>query len=172
MKDFLQFNGHQIFYSLIDGEWWVAIKPLCEALEINYNRQAQNIRADEILSELVAKQQLVAADNSVRSMICLPEQFIYGWLFSVRSASPALKQYKLECYKILYKHFHGTLIRRKEALLTMLDEEKELIELETRLMETENFQRYKELQRLKRQRRKSLKDIDEDLMNQQTTMSF
>lgn len=77
---FLQSKGKTIFFHAVDGEYWIAIKPICEALNINYNRSFQNLKEDEILSQLFAKQQMVGADNRLRKMISLPEKYIYGSL--------------------------------------------------------------------------------------------
>ena len=36
---FLEFKGKNIVYLSVDGTYWIAIKPVCEAISINYNRQ-------------------------------------------------------------------------------------------------------------------------------------
>lgn len=116
VKKFLEFNGKVIYFVAADGQYWIAMKPICEALGVNYNRQFQNLKEDKILSQLFAEQQMVAADGKLRKMVCLPEFFIYGWIFSIQSQSEELQQYKLECYQVLYEHFHGTIAGRKDLL--------------------------------------------------------
>jgi len=86
-KKFLEFNGRNIYFLAIDGKYWIAVKPICEALKVNYNRQFQNIKSDPILVQLFAEQQMVAADGKLRKMVCLPEKFIYGWIFTIQSSS-------------------------------------------------------------------------------------
>ena len=44
IKKFLEFNGKTISFLCKEGEYWVAIKPICEALGVNYNRQYQNLK--------------------------------------------------------------------------------------------------------------------------------
>ena len=73
---------------MADGSWYVAVKPICEALNVDYTEQFKNLKEDEILSQLLCKHTTVAADNKQREMVCLPEKYIYGWLFSVKSNSP------------------------------------------------------------------------------------
>lgn len=115
-KKFLEFHGQELYFSLINGKWFIAIKPICNALSVDYNRQFQNIKKDPILNQLFAKQQIVAADNKIREMICFPEEFIYGWLFSINSESNNFISYKLECYRVLFHYFHGTITGRSQLL--------------------------------------------------------
>jgi hypothetical protein len=117
MKKYLDFNGTQIPFALIDGKYWVAIKPICEALGVDYIRQFKNLKSDEILGQLLSKQTITGADDKLYKMISLPERYVYGWIFSLQSKSEALVAYKMKCYDVLYDYFHGTLTRRQELLL-------------------------------------------------------
>jgi prophage antirepressor-like protein len=90
----LEFQGQKIDHIFKNDQFWVAIKPICTALKINYSRAAETIRNDEILGQVSAVEHLVAADNRRRKMLCLPERYVYGWLFSIRSDNPYLKEYK------------------------------------------------------------------------------
>jgi len=115
-KKFLEFNGKSIHFLAIDGQYWIAIKPICEALNVDFEAQRKNLKEDKILSQLPSEQTMVAADGKMRKMLCLPEFFIYGWIFSIQSESEELAAYKWECYRILYEHFHGAITGRKELL--------------------------------------------------------
>ena len=116
IKKFLEFNGKSIHFLAVDGQYWIALKPICEALTVNWNRQFQNLKEDKILCQQFAEQQMVAADGKLREMTSLPEFFIYGWIFSIQSESVDLQSFKWECYRILYEHFHGSITGRKELL--------------------------------------------------------
>jgi len=113
---FLKFNGKRIVMLGNNGTWWIAIKPICEALGVNYNRQFQNLKSNRILKEMIAEQQMVAADGRLRNMVCLPESAIYGWIFQIESNSPGLIDFQWECYRVLYEYFHGAITGRKELL--------------------------------------------------------
>lgn len=115
-KKFLEFNGKTIYFVAADGQYWIAIKPICEALGVDYERQRKNLKEEEILAQLPSEQAVVAADNKLRKMLCLPEFYIYGWIFNIQSASPELLKYKWECYRVLYDYFHGAIIGRKSLL--------------------------------------------------------
>lgn len=113
---FLKFNGKRIVMLGKNSTWWIAIKPICEALGVNYNRQFQNLKSNRILNQLFAEQQMVAADDKLRKMVCLPEFAIYGWIFQIESNAPGLEDFQWECYHVLYEHFHGSITGRKELL--------------------------------------------------------
>lgn len=116
IKKFLEFNGKTIYFLAVDGQYWIAIKPIMEALGVEYTRQFKNLKEDEILGAALALQPMQVPGDQVRNYACLPEFFIYGWLFSIQSASVELAKYKWECYRILYEHFHGAIVGRKELL--------------------------------------------------------
>ena len=116
IKKFLEFNGKVIYFLAADGQYWIAIKPICEALNIDYISQFKNLKSNEILSQPLSEQTIVAADGKLRKMVCLPEFYIYGWLFQIQSTSTELAKYKWECYRVLYEYFHGTIGGRKDLL--------------------------------------------------------
>ena len=111
---FLEFRGKNLVYLCENSTYWIAVKPVCEALNINYNRQYQQIRKDAILVSAFAKKQMqIPGDDQIRKYFCLSEEFIYGWIFSIDSKSKELELYKRECYHVLYEHFHGIITRRR-----------------------------------------------------------
>jgi hypothetical protein len=116
IEKFLKFNGKRIVMLANDGVWWIAIKPICEALGVDYIRQFKNLKENRILVQLLSEQTIVAADRKMRKMVCLPESAIYGWIFQIESGAPGLDQFKWECYRALYEHFHGSITGRKELL--------------------------------------------------------
>jgi len=176
IEKFLEFNGKRISILLADGSWWVAIKPICEALNVEYNRQYKNLQEDEILGQLLAKQPTVASDNRLREMVCLPEKFIYGWLFSIRSDSEDLKRYKRKCYEVLYDHFHGALTGRMTALSEQSQTDLEIIALEEqlnqKLLGSPEYTRLLELKDKKKALAKTLKELDVTLLKRQLSFSF
>lgn len=116
VKKFLEFNGTTIYFLAANGEYWIAIKPICRALGVDYIRQFKNLKDDPILASALSKQTMQGPDKQLRNYICLPEYFIYGWISQIHSQSPELQKYKWECYRVLYEHFHGTITGRKELL--------------------------------------------------------
>jgi len=172
IKDFLEFNGHPMYFTFKNSEWWIAIKPICEALDIEYTRIFKNLKQDLTLNELLAEQPIVAADNKTRKMVCLPEKYIYGWLFSIRSKSKKLKEYKLQCYEVLYDYFHGTITQRQKVLLSITSKKEEIQQLEEVLSENEDYKKLIALKKEQSSQGKQLKKMDQDLLSRQVQLKF
>lgn len=133
---------------------------------------AQN---DPILGSVVSNQPLqttvfrkdLGSVNQVKNMTCLPEKYIYGWLFSLRSDSPELIEYKRTCYELLYNHFHGTITNRKELLLERNKIETKIFQIKQELEEKdEKYNELGELQSKRKQLSSLLNNIDKELIKQ------
>lgn len=91
IKKFLEFNGKVIHFLSVDGQYWIAIKPICRALGVDYIRQFKNLKADAILAPAYAVQPMQTPDkqnsisipalsvqttqvpkNQLRNYLCLP----------------------------------------------------------------------------------------------------
>ena len=68
VEKFLEFNGKRIVMLGKDGVWWIAIKPICQALGVDYERQRKNLSKSKIMAQLPSEQAVVAADGKVRNM--------------------------------------------------------------------------------------------------------
>lgn len=172
IKKFLQFNGTNVYFLSADGKWWIAVKPICEALGIDFESQRKNIQKDKFLKPSIAEKAVIAADGKLRKMLCMEEFFIYGWLLQIQSDNALLQEYKWECYGLLYNHFKGAITKR-EALLR----QRELLKVEISQAEMAEQQHrqdsdaYKKLQELKGQivdNTKGLKGLDDEIVNQMT----
>ena len=90
-----------------DAKKLVPIKPICEALGIDYASQFTKIKNDEDLSSTVVLSTIVATDGKEREMVCLPMEFIFGWLFTINpknvkpEAQEAVRTYRMQCYHVL-----------------------------------------------------------------------
>ena len=71
---------------------YVALKPICEALEIDYTRQYRVVTDDDVLKSTIATVATVGADGKTREMVCLPLDYLNGWLFKL---TPSLFASKL-----------------------------------------------------------------------------
>ena len=169
-QKFLEFNGKNIVFINADGKYWIALKPISEALNIDTNRSYQNAKNDPILGPELAIQQMQVSKNGksqLRNVTCIPEEFVYGWIFSLRSDSDELNQYKKTCYKLLYQHFHGTITNRKELLLERTEIDTQIHNIKTALKEED--EKYKQLQKLQTKRKlisTNLNAIDNELVKQ------
>jgi hypothetical protein len=169
-QKFLDFNGKNIVFLSVDGTYWIALKPICEALNIEYTRSFKNAKTDPILGPALAVQPMQVSKNGksqVRNVTCIPEEFVYGWIFSINSESEELTEYKRTCYRLLYNHFHGTITNRKELLLTRKDVDSEIGHITRELQDNEEkFKRLKQLQVQKKLLNKQLNTIDKELVKE------
>lgn len=165
-QNFLSFNEKTIYFKEVGNEYWIAIKPICEALNVDYIRAYKNISEDENLSQLLSEQTMVGADNKNRKMVCLPEKYIYGWLFSLRSKSEVLKQYKMKCYKVLFNYFNGALIGRKKLLEKQADTQKKIERVEQELKSNPQYIELITLKQESEQIKQYLRKIDKQIIEE------
>ena len=95
------------------GEKRIAVKPICEALGVDFRWQLSKIKDDEILGQLYKVSYTTGADGKQYEMATIPFEWSYGWLFSInpKKVAPEAKEklilYKKECYEALFQHFNG-----------------------------------------------------------------
>jgi len=172
LEKFLEFNGKRISVLLADGTWWVALKPICEALGVKYESQFERMQNHKILGQLFRKRGMVAADNRMREMVCLPEKFIYGWLFSINSDNAQLIEFQRECYEVLYDHFHGALAMRVNNLNEKSAIDLQIEELEQKMLASEEFLKIQELKKRKTVITAQLRQQDKDLLAGQLSLEL
>lgn len=108
-----------------NAEKLVPIKPICEALGIDAKVQRNKIQEHPILNSIGVLSTLVAADGKQREMLCLPFEYVFGWLFTINpsnvsnEARESVLSYQLECYRALYEYFTEpqTFLKQKQALM-------------------------------------------------------
>lgn len=94
-----------------NGEKLVPVKPICEALNIDYSGQSQRLKEDPILSSVMGLSPTTGKDGKTYEMQCLPVKYVFGWLFRIDSrnvkeeAREALLKYQMQCYDVLYDYF-------------------------------------------------------------------
>jgi len=107
----VEFAGATLLGVLDGGVAWVAMKPIVEGMGLSWPRQYQKMIDDEIMGPTIAEKGMVAEDGKRREMICLPEELLQGWLFTVnpKKVKPEIRdvviRYKRECYAALHRAF-------------------------------------------------------------------
>ena len=170
VKTFLEFNGKTLLFVSQTGTYWIAIKPVCESLNVDYIRQFKNIQQDPILGPALSKQTIQVPNDQAREYACLPENWVYGWIFSIKSDSKELLEYKKECYDILYNHFHGEITQRKDLLKQKAELRVEREKIRKLLEQDENFCRYESLIAEESLLGKSLKELDNNEISVQLSL--
>lgn len=108
-----------------NDEQFVAIKPICEALGIDWEGQRQRIERDEILGSVACMIKATGKDGKSYEMCAIPYMFAFGWLFSIdvskvnESSKESVLKYKLECYRALYEYFTEpqTFLKQKQIAI-------------------------------------------------------
>lgn len=176
LEKFLEFNGKRISILLTDGNWYVALRPILDALNVDTDWHLRTVKEDDILAQHLCDHTVVAADKKMRKMVCLPEKYVYGWLFTIKSESVELRQFKEKCYDVLYNHFHGTMTGRMNALNEKSETELKILELQEqlnlKLLESEEYVQINELKTRQKQINKTLKELDADLMKGQLSLDL
>ncbi len=102
----VDFNNHQL--EIIKENQSVVIKHICEAIGIDYSRQAKRIREDESYESKLIK---VQTRGGLQEVFTIPLSKLNGWLFSINpnKVKPEVKQklieYKKECFDVLNNYF-------------------------------------------------------------------
>lgn len=106
----VEFQGSQ-HLTIFDGEKVrVAMKPLVEALGIDWVSQYKRINRDPLLSEGMVKMTM-PSERGMQETVTLPIDLMHGWLFTltvskVREESrERILAYQRECYQVLHDYW-------------------------------------------------------------------
>ena len=122
----VEFHGDALWAREKDGRVLVAVKPICEELGINWNKQLQRIHRNAVLSEGMTMMVMPSAGGP-QDTVCLPLELVNGWLFGIDDlrVRPELRgkilRYKRECYQILFDHFYSEATGRAPTGPTLLE---------------------------------------------------
>ena len=93
----------------------VAIKPICQALGLDWSMQLRRIKRESIMAEGVVMMTIPSVGGA-QETICLRIDLINGWLFGIdegRVKDDTIRQrvrdYKRNCYRVLFEHFQARL---------------------------------------------------------------
>ncbi len=109
----IQFYDTDLDVAIVGDRPFVAVKPICEALGLDWGSQHKLIVADPVLSSTISVTETVGADGKSRKMVCLPLDYLNGWLFKINARrykgerQALIIRYQRECYRVLAAHFLG-----------------------------------------------------------------
>jgi hypothetical protein len=105
------FHADTLFAIERDDGVFVALKPICDALGVEWRKQRERISRDTILSEGSTIMGLPSA-GGMQDTTCLRLDLVNGWLFGIDEdrvrpeAKDRVLEYKRECYATLFRHFY------------------------------------------------------------------
>lgn len=164
ITQFLKLNGKLIWFTTKNGITYIAIKPICEAFEIDFHRQWVRIKEHPILSGECSNMTIHVPNDRGRKFFCLPEEFIYGWIFSIDRDNSILIEYQRKCYKLLFEHFHGSLTERKALLLQKAEMMAERHQLESNLRLIDDYKRVCDIKGSEMRIAKELNKMDKEII--------
>lgn len=149
-----------------NGQKLVPVKPICEALNIDFKRQYEKIKEDETLSSTMVLTPTVAADGKIREMASLPLKYVFGWLFTINpknvkdEAKESVRKYRALCYDVLFSFFslqinyweqkqektseYQAIISEKRKNLDIAKKELKEVEIKMKKFESMTFEQWKE----------------------------
>jgi hypothetical protein len=109
----VDFRNDTLFAVERDDGVFVAVKPICESIGIEWRKQQERIKRDPILAEGITMVG-IPSPGGVQETTCLRLDLMNGWLFTIdesRVKDEEVRQkvlsYKRECYRVLADHFLG-----------------------------------------------------------------
>lgn len=109
----VQFNGDTLYCIQVEQRPFIIVKYVADAIGMDSDYALQSIKND---SELASELQLVPIQigtNKTRHLAVIPIEYVQGWLFSLQVSRVSetyrdkLRDYKKQCYRILYSYFNG-----------------------------------------------------------------
>lgn len=110
LNQVVKFNNQDVPVFFHENKPYVAMKPICENIGLNWDGQRQRIQRNHILNQGTVM--ITAPSKSGnQEYSCLPIGYLNGWLFGIdvnrvkSEIKDTLIKYQLECYDVLYNHF-------------------------------------------------------------------
>ena len=106
----IQFHNQQLIVLNHQNKPYVAMKPVCENIGLDWAAQLKRIKRHQVLSSGVVIM-TIPSKQGLQEYVCLPISMINGWLFGIETSRvkpeirATLEQYQLECFDVLYNHF-------------------------------------------------------------------
>lgn len=131
-------------------------------LQIDFASQFTKLKDHPIYGPTIVLSTMVAADKKEREMMCLPIEYLAGWLFSINPANVKeeirenLITFQIECNKALFRYFFGTqkkVIEQNSIEIKLLEELAELNQQKVTLT-TSIAEKKKQLDKLREERLK------------------
>jgi hypothetical protein len=165
-SSFLQFNNTNVLFTNVNGMTYIAVKPICQALNVVYAGQLKMLKSDPFLAPALYLGTIQVGDFQAREYTCISEKYVYGWIFSIKSPKPELMKFKKECYEILYNHFHGVIGKRKELLLGVAETQIKIDTIKKELLQNKSYKELLELENDKKLLSSEMKSIDKEVVSQ------
>lgn len=122
----ISFHGQTVPVFTQNNQHYVAMKPICENIGLDWKAQYDRIKRHAVLSEGMVMI-TTPSKGGEQQTICLPLDYLNGWLFSVEATRvkpqirESLLQYQRECFRVLNEYFNPKTSQPKLAQTTVAD---------------------------------------------------
>ena len=106
------FHGQQLTSVEVGGQLHIAVKPVCDAIGLDWSAQFRRIKRDTVLSTCVAITAMqVPGEIQKRDVLTIPLSHLNGFLFGISAARLSgeaknrLIVYQQECYRVLHDYW-------------------------------------------------------------------
>ena len=106
----IQFHNQQLIVLNHENKPYIAMKPVCENIGLDWAAQLKRIKRHQVLSSGMVMM-TTPSKQGLQEYVCLPISMLNGWLFGIDTnrvkpeIRQILEQYQLECFDVLYNHF-------------------------------------------------------------------
>lgn len=110
----VNFRGDELYGFKQDDGTFLALKPMVEAMGLDWSAQFRRVQRDPILVEGIAMMATPFGRGGDQQCVCIKLDLVNGWLFTIDSSrikDEAVRErvilYQRECYQVLHDHFSG-----------------------------------------------------------------
>ena len=106
----IQFHNQFLVVLNHENKPYIAMKPVCENIGLDWAAQLKRIKRHQVLSSGMVMM-TTPSKQGLQEYVCLPISMLNGWLFGIDTnrvkpeIRQILEQYQLECFDVLYNHF-------------------------------------------------------------------
>lgn len=110
----VDFRGDTLFAVENDDGHFVALKPIVDAMGLDWSAQLKRVKRDPILSEGMVMMATPFGRGGGQESVCLKLELVNGWLFTIETGrikddevKSRVITYQRECYQVLHERFAG-----------------------------------------------------------------
>lgn len=107
----VSFYGQTIPVFAQNNRYYVAMKPICENIGLDWRAQRKRIIRHDVMAEGVVMM-TTPSSGGEQQTLCLPLDYLNGWLFGVEASRvkpeirESLLRYQRECFRVLNEYFN------------------------------------------------------------------
>jgi hypothetical protein len=134
-NEIVKINNVEVCCSRAGEDVFVPVKPICEALQIQFQAQYNALKEHPIYRSVISLRDTTGADGKTYEMVCMPIKFVFGWVLGINPnnvkevAQEALIKYQLEAHDTLYERFYLMPILQERKLKTIREQELKIANL-------------------------------------------